>query len=166
MKGAEYWIEGLGLEPHPEGGFYSQTYRAEGSIASCCLPKEMQGSRAYSTAIYFLLHGKQSSALHRIRSDEIWHFYTGASLTLHCFTETGEYSTLKLGPDFEYGEVYQAEVPAGCWFGATVNVPSSYSLVGCTVAPGFDFQDFELGKREELIRLYPEHERIITRLTG
>ena len=116
-----------------------------------------------STAIYFLLKGDECSRLHRLKSDELWHFYCGSSLTLHIIDQNGTYSHLQLGHD--HGAVFQAVVQAECWFGATVDHSDSYALVGCTVAPGFDLHDFELGNRNELIEHYPEHKAIIEKLT-
>jgi predicted cupin superfamily sugar epimerase len=160
---AGYWIAKLGLIEHPEGGYYRETYRSP--LLLDTLPADFSGPRSASTAIYFLLCGDEFSALHRIRSDELWHFYVGGSLTIHCIYPEGLYSEMRLGPDSERGEVFQAVVRAGCWFGATLRAAGTWALVGCTVAPGFDFRDFELAVREELIRRYPQHRVIIQRLT-
>lgn len=164
-RDARYWIEKLGLERHPEGGYYRQTYRACEEVGQQALPARFSGPRVFSTAIYFLLEGKEFSALHRLRSDEVWHFYSGAQLTVHRIDPAGDYSSVRLGNDPGDGEEFQAVVRAGCWFGAEVVSRESYALVGCTVAPGFDFEDFEMGKRLELLRAFPEHRRIIERLT-
>ncbi|MGK7919302.1 MAG: cupin domain-containing protein [Trichodesmium sp.] len=165
IKNARYWIEKLGLEKHPAGGYYRETYRCAQEIPHEGLPKGFDGSRNCSTAIYFLLEGTDFSPLHRINSDELWHFYAGTSLTVHVIEESGNYYPIKLGENFDEGEVFQDLVKAGAWFGATVSNPQSYSLVGCTVAPGFDFNDFELGKREELTKLYPQHKSLIEKIT-
>ena len=154
MKTAQDWIAALPLIPHPEGGYYRETYRSPMAVA---LPG-FSGERAVSTAIYFLLPAGEVSAFHRIKSDELWHFYTGQLLTIHGIDPAGGYSTIELGP----GQP-QAVVPAGSWFGATVD--SGYALVGCTVAPGFDFSDFELASRSALLAQYPQHRPIIERLT-
>jgi predicted cupin superfamily sugar epimerase len=164
-KDAKYWIERLGLIPHPEGGHYRQTYRAEWTIDQAALPASFGGSRSASTAIYFLLDGNNFSALHRLRSDELWHLYAGGALVVQVIAEDGQYSEIQLGRDSEAGEVFQAVVKAGCWFGSRVRDPRSFALVGCTVSPGFDFADFEMGKREELVRRYPQHQEVIARLT-
>ncbi len=156
----------LNLSRHPEGGWYRETYRSVESVAGSALPERFGGPRSFCTAIYFLLGQGDISTLHRIKSDEIWHFYAGASLTVHTFTPQGEHLELKLGPDFTAGESFQAVVAAGCWFGAEVSGPGEYSLVGCTVAPGFDFADFQLGNGSDLLREYPRHKEIINRLTG
>jgi predicted cupin superfamily sugar epimerase len=141
---AEYWIEKLGLEPHPEGGYFRQTYRSGVVIVREALPAGFGGARPVSTAIYFLLEGKNFSAFHRLRSDELWHLYAGATLEVHVIDEGGGYSETLLGPDAEAGEVFQSVVKAGCWFGARVRDGKSWALVGCTVSPGFNFEDFEM----------------------
>jgi hypothetical protein len=164
-KDARYWIETLRLEPHSEGGYFRQTYRSEVLIAQDALPAGFSGARAVSTAIYFLLEGKNFSAFHRLRSDEIWHFYAGETLVVHVIHPDGKYSRILLGCDPEAGQVLQAVVPAGCWFASHVADWKSFAVVGCTVAPGFDFEDFEVGKREELLSLYPQHRELIERLT-
>ncbi len=155
----------LNLVRHPEGGWYRETYRSAEVLPANQLPVRFGGERSFGTPIYFLLEQGDFSTLHRIKSDEIWHFYAGASLTVHVITRAGEHTILKLGQDFAAGEAFQAVVPAGCWFGAEVSGPGPYSLVGCTVAPGFDFADFELGERKELLCIYPAHEEVIRRLT-
>jgi predicted cupin superfamily sugar epimerase len=162
---AAYWIEKLGLERHPEGGYYRQTYRADLLLARESLPAEFRGPRAASTAIYFLLDGEDFSAFHRLRSDELWHFYVGGSLVVHVIEKNGQYSEIQLGSDPEAGEVFQAVVKAGCWFASRLRDSRSFALVGCTVAPGFDFEDFELAKREELLGRYPQHRQVIQSLT-
>jgi len=162
---AGYWIEKLGLAPHPEGGYYRQTYRAELTIEEAALPAGFGGSRAASTAIYFLLEGEDFSAFHRLQSDEVWHFYAGEPLVVHVLARGGGCSQILLGRDLEAGQVLQAVVPAGSWFASHVADWKSWALVGCTVAPGFEFEDFEMGKREGLIRLYPQHGELIERLT-
>jgi uncharacterized protein len=158
-------ISSLGLSRHPEGGWYRESYRCAEFVAGSDLPERFAGPRPFSTAIYFLLEKGEISALHRIKSDEIWHFYAGAPLVLHILTPQGEHLELKLGPDFAAGESYQAVVAAGCWFGAEVSGVGGYSLVGCTVAPGFDFADFQMGKRAYLQQEYPRHKEVICRLT-
>jgi len=164
-KEAKYWIEKLQLEAHPEGGYFRQTYRSEVSIAREALPAGFAGARAASTAIYFLLEGENFSAFHRLRSDEVWHFYAGDPLVVHVIEPEGNYSSILLGCDLEAGQVLQGVVRAGCWFASHVADWNSFSVVGCTVAPGFEFDDFELGKRAELVATYPQHREFIHRLT-
>jgi uncharacterized protein len=158
-------IKGLSLERHPEGGYYRQTYRSKGTIPVSVLPAGFTGSRSFATGIYFLLAGDDFSAFHRIRSDEMWHFYAGSSLIIHVIHPGGEYDQIRLGRDILGGEVFQAVVTGGCWFAAHLNDPSDYALVGCTVAPGFDFDDFELADCQDLNEKYPQHAAIITKLT-
>jgi len=165
MSDAQEWIDGLQLRRHPEGGWYRQTYRSDEVLAAAALPPRYGGDRAFSTAIYFLLEGEDFSALHRLKSDEMWHFYEGSALTVHVIDPKGDYSTITVGLDLRAGQAPQAVVRAGCFFGATVSNARSYALVGCTVAPGFDFADFEMPAREELCRLYPRHRPVIERLT-
>ena len=164
-KDAAYWIEKLQLRPHPEGGYFRQTYKADLHLPKEALPADFTGVRPASTAIYFLLEAQNFSAFHRLRSDEIWHFYVGAPLLVHVIDAEGKYSTILLGSDPEAGQVLQAVVRAGCWFASHVADWKSFAVVGCTVAPGFDFEDFEIGKREELLWRYPEHREVIRRLT-
>jgi predicted cupin superfamily sugar epimerase len=163
---ANDWITHLNLQAHPEGGYYQETYRADDQLTVEGLPERYPGPRSASTGIYFLLKGDQVSHLHRIRSDEMWHFYAGTALTVHLINPAGDYHQLKLGPDFDAGQSFQGVVPAGCWFGASVDAPDGYALVGCTVAPGFDFEDFELADRRTLLNQYPAHQEIIERLTS
>jgi hypothetical protein len=164
-KDSRYWIERLQLEPHPEGGYFRQTYRSDVVIAREGLPVGFSGARAVSTAIYFLLEGENFSAFHRLRSDEIWHFYVGKPLVVHVIDAEGKYSRILLGDDPEAGQVLQAVVRAGCWFASHVADRKGFAVVGCTVAPGFDFADFEMAKRDELVAGYPEFLPIIERLT-
>lgn len=162
---AAYWIDKLRLQPHPEGGYFRQTYRSEVVIAREALPAGFSGDRAVSTAIYFLLDAKNFSAFHRLRSDELWHFYVGEPLVVHVIDSDGKYFRILLGRDLDAGQVLQAVVEAGCWFASHVADWKSFSLAGCTVSPGFDFEDFEMGKLEELATLYPRHRALIERLT-
>jgi uncharacterized protein len=162
---AKEWIQMLRLRPHPEGGFFRETYRSGETISRQHLPPRFSGDRALSTAIYFLLEGHDFSALHRIQQDEVWHFYDGCSLTVTRIATDGAISAVRLGREGRAGEVLQAVVPAGCLFGARPGDPGGYSLVGCTVAPGFDFADFELPTRQELLGRYPQHTALIEQLT-
>ena len=162
-KDAQYWINHLGLSPHPEGGYYRATYKADLTIVRSALPSSYQGDRSASTAIYFLLDEGNFSAFHRIASDEVWHFYAGSSLVVYVIDAEGNYSELHLGDGS--GEVFQAVVKAGCWFASRVKDAAGFALVGCTVAPGFDFADFELGVRSELIRTFPAQRKLIEELT-
>jgi predicted cupin superfamily sugar epimerase len=158
-------VEHLKLMPHPEGGYFRETYRGTDRIAASGLPGRFGGERAVSTAIYYLLETGQCSRLHRIKSDEVWHFYAGDPLTVVEITAAGTLQATRLGADFTAGEVFQHIVPAGHWFGATLAEAGRFALVGCTVAPGFDFADFELADRAALLAEYPAHQDWIRRLT-
>ena len=162
---AQYWIDTLGLIAHPEGGYFRETYRASLSIAREALPPQFTGPRRVLTAIYFLLQGHNFSAFHRLRSDELWHFYLGGPFVVHVIQENGQHSEISIGSNPDAGEVLQATVKAGCWFASCVRDPGSFALAGCTVAPGFDYEDFELGKRTQLEKMYPQHAKLIEQFT-
>lgn len=163
MNKIERIIKQLELEPHPEGGYFKETYRSEGEIDQ--LDSKYQGKRNYSTCIYFLLTPDIFSAFHRINQDEIWHFYDGSPINLHLISDDGNYTKHKIGRKIEEGEHLQFVVPGGTWFAASVANEGGYSLVGCTVAPGFDFKDFELPERNSLLIKFPKHAQIISQLT-
>ena len=156
-------INHLGLQPHPEGGYYKETYRSSGIIPLHCLSSNFKGDRHYATAIYFLLQQDDFSAFHRIRSDECWHFYEGGTLLIHVIDQQGTYTCIRLGRNIDQGELYQFVVPAGAWFAAEP-AHTDFALVGCSVSPGFDFADFELATADSLVREYPQHTSIIQRL--
>ena len=147
-------VRHFAMIPHPEGGFYRETYRSPGSIPSGAL-SGFSGSRSFSTAILFLLREGELSHLHRIRQDEVWHFYLGGPLRLAMLSPDGDAREVLLGQDVLHGQELQRTVPAGWWFGATPAQGTLFSLVGCTVAPGFDFADFELGERGALEKRFP-----------
>ena len=165
IRNAQSWIDRLSLSPHPEGGYYRVTYTAGVNIPRSALPSTFQGDRSASTAIYFLLDGSDFSAFHRIASDELWHFYAGNPLIVYVIDTDGNRTELLLGNNPQQGEVFQAVVPAGCWFASRVKDAEGYALVGCTVAPGFDFADFSLATRAQLTQNYPAHRDIIAELT-
>ena len=159
-KQAKYWIEKLDLRQHPEGGFFTEVYRSTRYVN---LP-EYDGPRSVCTAIYYLLIGDQFSFFHRIKSDEIWHFYTGSSLSLQIIEEEEKKISLteiKLGSNIDNTETFQAVIKSGSWFAASVIDHESYSLVGCTVSPGFDYRDWEIGQLQTLKRLYPQYKSVI-----
>ena len=154
-------IARLGLHPHPEGGYFAEAVRspirltlADGRI------------RAASTAIHFLLPSGTFSALHRVSSDEVWHFYDGDTLELTTINSEGILERTVLGRDLVAGDRPQYVVPAGVWQGARpAGSAAGYTLVGCTVAPGFDFEDFEMPERTRLEQLFPQHSAVIRELT-
>jgi predicted cupin superfamily sugar epimerase len=158
---ADEWVRALDLTPHPEGGYYREAYRS----LTTWTPPGFPGPRAAATAIYFLLRRGEISALHRLRSDELWHFHAGATLGVVELTAAGALVEHRLGLDLAAGERPQLVIAAGAWFGARIVGDGGFSLVGCTVAPGFDFADFELGDRAALAARYPAHAAVIATLT-
>ncbi len=165
MNNLKEIIQKLELKPHPEGGYYKETYRSTGELSESELGSNYQGSRNYSTSIYFLLTSNDFSAFHRIQQDEIWHFYMGSPILLHTISEKGIHSKFTIGNNLLKGELPQLVVPGGHWFGAEVMDKDAFALVGCTVAPGFDFKDFDLPTRQDLIDIFPKHEQIISKLS-
>ena len=149
-------IEHFDLLPHPEGGYFRETYRSPGVIPDL--------QRSYSTGIYFLIPQGQKSHLHRLASDEMWHFYLGGPLTILQISPKGELKRIQLGSNFLRGEFLQYTVPAHHWFGSYTSPGSEFSFVGCTVSPGFDFKDFEMGSQEDLLRIFPQHKDVILKL--
>ncbi len=157
------YIRKLQLKKHPEGGYYKEVYRSGEMILPEHLPKRYKSSRNFSTSIYFLLEGKQISAFHLLQSDELWHFYDGSSVLIYIINHKGELSIKKLG---RYEDCkLQLTIEKQNWFAAEVEDKKSFALFGCTVSPGFEFDDFELRKRQELIKEFPQHKTLITRLT-
>lgn len=164
MPDPQQLIHQYSLQPHPEGGWYVQTYKSKELIPVDALPERFNGSRPFSTAIYFLLEEGNFSAFHRIKSDECWHFYTGGPLLVYVIRQDGTLEVVTLGGDGSKEQLFQYVVPANCWFASEPAPGSSFSFVGCTVAPGFDFADFELAEATMLISFYPQHENIIRKL--
>jgi len=162
---AAYWIDKLQLTRHVEGVAFREIYRSELVIPRHSLPLFFQGDRPASTHIYFLLANGEFSAFHRIAADELWHFYSGDPLLVHEITHSGRLVTHRLGNDPEKGESFFAVIRGGSWFASTLANGGEYTLVGCTVAPGFDFSDFELAECEALAAQYPEHGELIRSLT-
>jgi len=157
------WAQHLQLKKHVEGGWYSEVYRSSLQLPQSLLP-EFNGDRSACTHIYFLLEQGDFSAFHRIKSDELWHFYDGDGLVVYELDESGQLTEHKLGLDIANGFVPFCMIRKGSWFGSSVWSHGKFALVGCTVAPGFDFADFELAKANELSNQFPEHETLIARL--
>lgn len=156
MSSQKQIIETLGLQPHPEGGFYKETYRSEFSLEG--------QERDLLTSIYFLLTSENVSRFHRIKSDELWYFHAGSPLIVHTLSEGGHVQH-HLGLDLSKGQQPFLWIPKETIFGSTVLENDGFSLVSCAVAPGFDFHDFELFERDTLLLAYPEHKEIVERLT-
>jgi hypothetical protein len=151
-RSAKYWVDKLCLQKHQEGGYYREVYRSQTK-----LDVKGAGMRNAASSIYYLLQKEEFSAFHRIKSDEIWHFYAGSPLAIHVI-DSGKLGKIILGKD-----KMVAVIKAGCWFAASAD--KGYSLVGCTVTPGFDYADWEIAKRKELIKEYPRYKKIIERYT-
>jgi predicted cupin superfamily sugar epimerase len=162
VKSVEELIQQYNLQPHPEGGYYASTYQASLRLSKEALPNRFTGDRPVSTAILFLLEQGDFSAFHRIQSDECWHFYEGGPLNLHCISPEGDYRLIELGRNAN-GH-YQYIVPAGDWFAAEPQSHVPYCLVGCTVSPGFHFDELELAEKNQLIEQYPSCQKLIERL--
>jgi predicted cupin superfamily sugar epimerase len=156
MTTAQELVQSLGLLPHPEGGFYKETYRSELALDGI--------DRQLLTSIYFLLTSANVSKFHRIKSDELWYFHAGSPLIVHTLNERG-HQQHHLGLDLSKGQQPFLWIPKDTIFGSTVQENDGFSLVSCAVAPGFDFRDFELFERSELLRAYPEHKEIVERLS-
>ena len=156
---AEDSINKLEMLPHPEGGYYKETYRSEEQTIN----KE-GNKRNTSTAIYFLLENNNISRFHRIKSDELWFFHQGNAIEIVSI-KNNKLVSITLGNDIDKGEVPQAVIPANVWFASSVKDGSGFGLVSCTVAPGFDFADFEMAKQDELLQEYPMLESVIKKYT-
>jgi predicted cupin superfamily sugar epimerase len=157
------FISRFDMLPHPEGGWYKENYRSEEIIQSSALPERFGGDRNFSTAIYFLLEQGNFSGFHRIKSDECWHFYSGGALLVHIIHPNGKAETIRLSAEMN-NPCFQYVVPANAWFASEPAPESEFCFVGCTVAPGFDFKDFELAKSASLCEMFPQHESMIKRL--
>lgn len=161
----EQIVEALSLVNHPEGGFYYRNYRSQQKIQVEHLGHGYSGERSLTSAIYYLVHGKKPSKLHRLRTDEIWHFYFGSPFDLIELTPYGELKRTRMGNDLLSGHKLQHVVSAGNWFGGFTTQGSGYSLLGCTISPGFEEMDFQLADRDSLIKEFPSHEELIRLLS-
>ncbi|WHY03097.1 cupin domain-containing protein [Neobacillus sp. DY30] len=164
INNLENLVSKLGLKPHPEGGYYRETFQSEEQISEQELSVTFKGKRKLYTSIYFLLTSDDVSHFHRLKSDELWYYHGGSSLSIHIIDESGDYKEIKLGMNLDVGEVPQVLVKKNSIFGSSVSEQDTCSLVGCMVSPGFEFQDFELFTQEELMKIYPQHNEIILRL--
>jgi len=166
MTTAEQIIKFFGMKPLPgEGGYYVETYRAKEKIPKASLPRRYAGERNFGTAILYLLTPDTFSALHRVISDEIFHFYLGEPVTMLQLHPDGSSEVFTLGQDIMNGQHVQVTVPAGSWQGCLLNEGGRFALMGTTIAPGFEFRDFESGRREELLKWYPNQGDLIIKLT-
>ena len=163
---ALYYIEKLKLMKHPEGGYYNEIYRSDEIFSASVLPERYIGDRVFSTSIYFLLEGKQYSAFHKLQSDEIWHFYDGCPIRIYTITPEQKLEENILGDDIDKNENRQVVIQKNSWFAAELVSKTTFGLMGCTVSPGFDFRDLEIGKRDHLLKKYPEYKDVIIKLTN
>lgn len=161
---AKAYIKKLGLKKHPEGGYYREVYRSGEKILSGHLPKRYKSNRNFSTSIYFLLEGKQFSAFHLLQSDEIWHYYDGSDVIIYIINKNGDLTIKNLGKSND--AEFQIVIKKHSWFAAELEDKKSFSLFGCTVSPGFDYEDFELGDKKSLVKKFPQHKPLIERLTN
>lgn len=161
---AKQYIEQLYLKKHPEGGYYNEVYRSGEIILPEHLPARYKSSRNFSTSIYFLLDGKQFSAFHLLQSDELWHFYDGCTVIIYIINQKGELDIKRLGKkkDCEL----QVAIEKQNWFAAELEDKKSFALFGCTVSPGFEFDDFQIGSRKLLTEKFPKHEKLIRTFTN
>jgi len=165
MISAQEIIELLGLKPlRVEGGYFLETYKCQELIPRKALPERYHGKRSFGTAIFYLLTPDTVSALHRLESDEIFHFYLGDPVTMLQLHPDGSTNVVTLGHDIRSDQQLQVVVPRGTWQGSLLNEGGDFALLGCTVAPGFEYSDYESGSRGDLLKEYPEQEDLITRL--
>jgi len=155
---AAFWIEKLGLQPHPEGGYYREVFRSDLQVSRSDSPAKKQAC----TSIYYLLEGKDFSGFHRIASDELWYFHKGSALVIHAINEKGEHIAHEVS-DSSTGSL-SVSIEAGLWFAAEIPSGEGFVLVSCAVAPGFEFSEFEMADKGKLIELYPAHEGVLERL--
>ncbi len=162
---AEGYTKKFSLVPHPEGGMYKEVYRSSLMMPQELLPSKYIQAHSVSTSILFLLNENDFSAFHKITSDEIWHYSAGDGAIIYCISQDGKLTELRLSNDDDPASLVQVIIPAETWFAAETINKKSFILTGCTVAPGFEFSDFTLAVRNELIDLFPQHTELITRLT-
>lgn len=165
MKNADYYIAKLGMTQHIEGGAFKEHYRAALLLPRSALTSSHQGDRPASTAIYFLLRHGEFSAFHLLSSDEVLHFYDGSPLHVYEIDAAGLMHVHKLGRDLDSGERFSLVIPGGSWFALRCEQAGGFSLIGCTVAPGFDFQDFTLDDRAVLLGKFPQHAQLVREMT-
>lgn len=159
MSSAQHLIKQLDLSPHPEGGYYRRTYQSEMVL------RIRDKTRYCSTLIYYLLQGNDISVFHRLKSDEIWIYQQGAAIKIHILKPDGSYEFKILGNNILDGESLQVIIPAGLWFAAELVDKNDFSLASCVVSPGFDFEDFSIAAKAELLADYPKHKDLISKFT-
>jgi len=167
MQSAEQIIKHFNLQSLPaEGGYYRETYRCDEKISKPALPDRYGNPRCFSTSILFLLKKGIFSAIHKLKSDEVYHFYMGSPVKLLLLFPDGQAQTITLGNDITKNHSPQVVIPKGTWQGCCLEDENAeFALMGCTVSPGFEFEDFELAERNTLIEKYPQQKVLITKLT-
>jgi predicted cupin superfamily sugar epimerase len=155
---ASYYINHLNLQPHPEGGYYREVFRSEQEVLRAGATTVKQAC----TSIYYLLERGDFSGFHRIASDELWYFHTGAPLFIHVIGENGSHSQIELSD--ELSGSLSTVVKAGLWFASEIPSKEGFALVSCAVAPGFEFSEFEMAQKETMLALYPQHGELLERL--
>jgi predicted cupin superfamily sugar epimerase len=164
MYNSNYFIKTLNMSKHPEGGYFKQSFVSDEILPKDVLENRFESSRTLWSSIYFLLNAREVSNFHRLKSDELWYFHAGSPLTIYMISPQGILTKKELGINILNGEVPQVLVPKDYIFGSSIN-HKGFSLVGCMVSPGFDFKDFELFERNDLIKKFPKHKDIIEKLT-
>jgi predicted cupin superfamily sugar epimerase len=169
---AQYWINHLNLQPHPEGGYYKEVFRSKEvvlrtnsvdfSARAATFGANPNIAKQACTSIHYLLEGEDFSGFHRLASDELWYFHKGEPLHIHVINDQGTHTTIELS-DSPTGNL-QAVIPPNTWFAAEIPSHRGFSLVSCAVAPGFDFAEFEMAKKKQLIEQYSEHKALLERL--
>ena len=166
INSPEEIIKLLDLKPlEIEGGYFRETYRSIDIISREALPSFYQTARCFGTAIYYLLTPDNFSALHKVNSDEIFHFYLGGPVEMLLLFPDGTGREVILGQDIQNGQLVQLVVPRGVWQGASLQQGGKYALLGTTVSPGFEYEDFVLGQCESLSAVYPQYTKRISELT-
>ncbi|MGY4538705.1 putative cupin superfamily sugar epimerase [Mucilaginibacter sp. UYNi724] len=155
---AQYWIDHLNLQPHPEGGYYKEVFRSVNEVSRVGSADLKQAC----TSIYYLLEGRDFSGFHRLASDELWYFHKGTPLHIHVLETDGTHRTIQLSDD-DTGSL-QAVIAPNTWFAAEIPTATGFALMSCAVAPGFDFAEFEMAKKDELLAAYPQHQELLGRL--
>jgi uncharacterized protein len=161
---ASYWIKTLGLQRHPEGGHYREVYRSCETLQGKVLPERFSGDRSFGTAIYYLLEGREFSAFHQLKQDEVFHFYDGTPAIVYTLQSQGLVA-YRLGRDPKKGQLPMLVLPSGTVFALELESHHGFALMGCTVCPGFDYKDLEILARDDLIRQFPEHFELVQRLS-
>ncbi|GEM75377.1 cupin domain-containing protein [Vibrio sagamiensis] len=163
LSEVKYLIEKFNLKPHPEGGYFSENYRSEETFSY--QPERFNGEHVFKTSIYYLLEKENVSMFHRLKQDELWHHYTGCDVVLHLLEAKTGYQKIDLGCSFGNPEAsYQALIPRNVWFAAELKNKSHFALIGCTASPGFEFSDWELAKKKQLVKNFPEESALIARI--